>query len=190
MAGKIHHVHDIRALRALAHPTRARLYELVTREGTLTTTRAAELTGESTAGCSFHLRQLAKYGFIEPAPSEGRARPWRRTAAVNRFAGLRDHPEFAAAAELAVAVIAEHHLEQLAEFLAGPLPPEWTDAAFVHDALLYLSAGELAELNAAVQDLTRRYAERTLHAEQRPADALPVALFASGFPLPPNTSGS
>ncbi|MGH3152377.1 MAG: winged helix-turn-helix domain-containing protein, partial [Streptosporangiaceae bacterium] len=58
---------DARALRAYAHPVRMKLVGLLRTEGPLTATRAAELLGESTGTCSFHLRQLAKYGLVEEA---------------------------------------------------------------------------------------------------------------------------
>ena len=76
---------DARVMRAMAHPTRIELMELVAREGELTATRAAELLGLSPANCSFHLRQLAKYGFVEEAPPvPGRVRTWRRGSIGNR----------------------------------------------------------------------------------------------------------
>src|SRR4051794_27883368 len=59
-------VRDPRALRALAHPVRLELLERLT-DGPLTATQAASIVGESQASCSFHLRQLAKYGFVELA---------------------------------------------------------------------------------------------------------------------------
>ncbi|WP_344621629.1 helix-turn-helix domain-containing protein, partial [Kitasatospora arboriphila] len=72
---------DPRALKAYAHPTRMALVGLLRREGPLTATRAAELIGESVASCSFHLRQLAKYGLVEEAGGgRGREKPWRATA--------------------------------------------------------------------------------------------------------------
>ena len=58
---------DPRALRALAHPLRLSLLGMLRTEGPLTATRAGELLGESSASCSFHLRQLAKYGLVEEA---------------------------------------------------------------------------------------------------------------------------
>ncbi len=70
------------ALRALAHPVRIALLELLTFHGPQTATQAAEQVGESPSNCSFHLRQLAKYGLVEEADdvaSTGRARPWRVT---------------------------------------------------------------------------------------------------------------
>ncbi|HYZ52738.1 MAG TPA: helix-turn-helix domain-containing protein [Streptosporangiaceae bacterium] len=58
---------DPRALRALAHPIRVSLVGLLRREGPLTATQAGAMLGESPASCSFHLRQLAKYGLVEEA---------------------------------------------------------------------------------------------------------------------------
>ena len=51
-------------------PTRVRikLLELVTLRGPLTASQCAPLVGESPSSCSFHLRQLAKYGYVEEAP--------------------------------------------------------------------------------------------------------------------------
>src|SRR5260370_30464032 len=74
---------DPRALRALAHPIRLALLGMLRSEGLLTATRAGELLGESSASCSFHLRQLAKYGLVEEARGgQGRQPPWRATAPV------------------------------------------------------------------------------------------------------------
>src|SRR5436305_8556002 len=67
---------DPRALRAMAHPIRLSLIGVLRREGPLTATQAGELIGESSASCSFHLRQLAKYGLVEEAGGgRGRERP-------------------------------------------------------------------------------------------------------------------
>ena len=69
---------DPRAMRAVAHPIRIALLEVLGTEGPLTATEAGERIGESPTTCSFHLRQLAKYGFIEEvAGVAGRKRPWR-----------------------------------------------------------------------------------------------------------------
>jgi len=63
---------------ALAHPLRAALLGLLRERGTLTSTEAARLLGQSSGLCSFHLRQLARYGYIEEAAQpRGRIRPWR-----------------------------------------------------------------------------------------------------------------
>src|SRR4051794_27237968 len=87
---------DPRALRALAHPTRLQLVGLLRQEGPLTATQAGERLGESPASCSFHLRQLAKWGLVEEAGGgRGRERPWRATARYTSWAA--SHSEAATA---------------------------------------------------------------------------------------------
>src|SRR3954468_4033452 len=79
---------DPRAMRAYAHPVRLALVGLVRRPGPLTATQAAARLGESSGTTSFHLRQLAKYGFCEEAGGgKGREKPWRGTELFNS----RDH---------------------------------------------------------------------------------------------------
>src|SRR5690242_1483248 len=91
---------DPRALRALAHPIRLSLVGLLRREGPLTATRAGELLGESSASCSFHLRQLAKYGLVEEAGGgTGRERPWRATTQFTAWPDVAENPELAAATD-------------------------------------------------------------------------------------------
>lgn len=66
------------ALRALAHPVRQRLLRALAAAGTATATELAEQVGESPPNCSWHLRQLARYGFVtEAGGGPGRKRPWR-----------------------------------------------------------------------------------------------------------------
>ena len=85
---------DPRTMRAVAHPVRIALLEVLTAEGPLTATQAGELIGESPTTCSFHLRQLAKYGFIEEAGAgPGRQRPWRLIYTGLRFSDVSDGPE-------------------------------------------------------------------------------------------------
>src|SRR5580693_6003201 len=77
---------DPQAIRALAHPVRMRLIQLLAHTGTLTATQASEALGESPANCAFHLRTLAKYGFIEEAGGgRGRERPWKASSKSQRI---------------------------------------------------------------------------------------------------------
>ena len=62
----------------MAHPVRLQVLEILGDEGPLTATELGERIGESPANTSFHLRTLAKYGFVEEAErGKGRSRPWR-----------------------------------------------------------------------------------------------------------------
>ena len=72
-------VQDPRALRALAHPLRGRLLGILRLDGPATATQLGYRLGESSGSTSYHLRQLAAYGFVEDMPGEGngRERWWR-----------------------------------------------------------------------------------------------------------------
>ena len=165
---------DPRALRALAHPLRLSLLGLLRSEGPLTATRAGELLGESSASCSFHLRQLAKYGMVEEAGGgHGRERPWRATAMFTDVPTVTDSPELAAATEVFRSIVAERYYEQMIGWLearAGE-PAEWQQAAQFGDVFLYLTAAELAELGEQVDGLFDRYMERLTRPELRPPGA-------------------
>src|SRR2546423_11325721 len=79
---------DPRALRAMAHPVRLRLMEELLIRGPATATELAERVGENPANCSWHLRQLAKYGFVEEAGGgTGRQRPWQIVPKGQRWGG-------------------------------------------------------------------------------------------------------
>ncbi len=67
-------VSDVRALRALAHPLRNRLLGLLRLHGPSTATLLGKQVGESSGSTSYHLRQLAAYGFVEELPEHGTGR--------------------------------------------------------------------------------------------------------------------
>lgn len=69
---------DPKVFRALAHPLRMRIDEQLSLKGPMTATELSELLGESPSNCSFHLRTMAKYGFIQEAEGgKGRERRWK-----------------------------------------------------------------------------------------------------------------
>ena len=177
---------DPRALRAYAHPVRMALMGLLRTEGPLTATRAAELLGESSGTCSFHLRQLAKYGLVEEAGGgTGREKPWRATTTTTDWDATGDgSPETAAATGLLNTVIAEQYFEQLARWLeASPgEPAEWREAAMLGDRILYVTPAELDELRGRVRELMDKYFERQLRPELRPEGARLVTWLNIAFP--------
>ena len=75
---------DARSLIALAHPLRIRIRDRLRREGPATATQLARQFGESSGATSYHLRMLARHGFVEPDPEHGKGRErwWRVTADV------------------------------------------------------------------------------------------------------------
>jgi predicted ArsR family transcriptional regulator len=165
---------DPRALRAYAHPTRLALVGLLRREGPATATRAAEVTGESVASCSYHLRMLAKYGLVEEAEGgQGREKPWRATTQSTNWPGYSDDPAVAEAAGALSLAVLEHHFAEVTRWLErrSSESPEWQDAALVGDIQLHLTAAELKALGEKVWALMEPYAERSTDSELRPESA-------------------
>jgi DNA-binding transcriptional ArsR family regulator len=71
---------DPRVLRAIAHPTRGRILDELGAVGPMRAADVGEALGIPANQASFHLRQLAKYGVIVPAPESARDkrdRVWR-----------------------------------------------------------------------------------------------------------------
>ncbi len=174
-------IRDARRIRALSHPLRIELLELLG-ERALTATQCAELTGESPANCSFHLRTLAKYGFIEPAERVGRERPWRRSAAAAQTVATPDHDDPAsvrAVGELA-RLSADRSMEHVHAWLdaSAAEPAEWLDASLVSSAAMWVTSEELDEVSAVVRHLTDRFAARQHDPALRPVGARPARLFA------------
>src|SRR4051794_721707 len=102
---------DPLALRAYAHPTRMALVGLLRRDGPQTATQAAAVIGESVASCSFHLRQLAKYGLVEEAGARGREKPWRATAMFTSWDNTVADPVAAAATKALQLAVLQKYFE-------------------------------------------------------------------------------
>jgi DNA-binding transcriptional ArsR family regulator len=181
---------DPRALRALAHPTRLDLMGLLRRGEPLTATQAGERIGESAASCSFHLRQLAKYGLVEEAGGgRGRERPWRATAISTEWAARGADEETDAAGTLLSKVVVERYFQNTIGWLdrRGSEDPEWIEAGMISDALVYMTAEELLEIDAKIRALLEPYLRRLEDREPPAAGARAVNLIALGFPLPEQT---
>ena len=66
-------ISDPQALRALAHTGRYAILERLQSRGPATATECADVAGLSPSACSYHLRLLAKYGFVEEDTSDDAA---------------------------------------------------------------------------------------------------------------------
>jgi DNA-binding transcriptional ArsR family regulator len=132
-------------MRALAHPTRLALLDHLHAVEQATATECAEFVDESPSSCSYHLRALARWGFVEEGSERaGRERPWRATAARIEFPS--DGHE---ASVLRDALRNEHEL-----------PPVWRRAAQTSAATLDLTPRELEELGERFEALLDEYRGR------------------------------
>lgn len=181
-------VTDPRELRALAHPRRVELLELLAAHGPLTASQCAERLGDSPASCSYHLRQLARFGHVEEAPGgRGRERPWRIRRHAISFGGAGRGVAEQAAAQALAAVVDQTRFAAAARYRErhGVEPAPWQEAALSTDALSWMTAEELAEVGRRVVELWAPFAERWLVRGERPPGSRPVQLFAYGFPVGP-----
>jgi DNA-binding transcriptional ArsR family regulator len=184
---------DPLALRALAHPLRLKIWGLVGREGRLTAADAARQLGISQALASHHLRQLAKYGYVERGSAgDNRERPWQVTATSSKFQG-DNSPEGWESVEFLERYLAEQAVNQLADWQErrADEDPSWSEPSGVSQSLLYLTVDEFTELDRAWHELTASYARRRPlgDATNRGPGVLPVNFTLVKAPLRPTPSG-
>jgi hypothetical protein len=183
---------DPLALRALAHPIRWKLIDVLTSEGTVTATRCSELIGESTATCSYHLGVLAKYGYItRVAGAYWREKPWRLVKPDLNMStsGLDD--EQAAASREAAAAFLDYEVTRLKDSLrrSADEPDGWQGAHKVIAATVWLTAAELRQAIADIGQVIDRYADRGRAQADRSNDARPARFLAAVAPMPVRPAG-
>lgn len=183
---------DAGALRALAHPVRVRIYDILSQRGPQTASSLAELTGESSGSTSYHLRALARQDLIREVTGRGtgRERWWERPAGGVSFTNpdaIRT-PAGRAASQVVMNEFLGRRHEQLMRFVASSLDAEldeWSSNSLVSTSSVRLTAAQLAEVNERVQSLVDEISDRYRHQDADPSAALrSVSLRADLFPLP------
>ena len=176
---------DVAAIRALSHPLRLQLLDLLRFEGPSTATLLAQKVGESSGSTSYHLRQLARHGFIEEATDQpsGRERWWKHRERMVRLppAGSESGAERAAAAAMYAAVLSSE-AHALDRYLAlRHRHPEWSGASYLERRAVRLTPDELKAFGDRVHDLLSEL--RSARAEGAPDDAGPVRVLVFGVPF-------
>lgn len=175
---------DVAVLRLLAHPVRRRIDEQL-RSGPVTATTLAQALGESTGLTSYHLRQLAKYGFVEEVPelATGKERWWRAVPGDRRFPlySAQTAEMRAASAEMSRNNLAE--LVELYEAFERQAPDlgEWADGFLFSRATIRVDLPHLREFFEEYIQLVQRYG---IAAEDVGDERKPVLLRLFGFPEP------
>ncbi|QIY58702.1 helix-turn-helix transcriptional regulator [Streptomyces sp. RPA4-5] len=162
------------------HEVRTALLDLLAEVGTVTATEAADRLGYSSGLCSFHLRQLARHGYLEEAPhSGGRARPWR----LRQPPSAADGPMEEQFGDLARGLEDESWQRWLTQREGAP--PAWRhDEAF--SAVAYLTPEEMSRVADVIRRALAPYQDREQRPLARPEGALPVTLITRLFPLLPH----
>lgn len=144
------------ALRAFAHPLRARLYSELEQRGPATSARLASLVGQSRGATSYHLRQLARHGLLEEVPDRGSAKErwWRTRPGGYAFNGdlLRRQPETAQPAEALIDELVRQRNQELTTWAkeSRAMPIEWVQASVSSRTVFSLTRQELEQLVAKV----------------------------------------
>ncbi|MEV3911736.1 MULTISPECIES: ArsR/SmtB family transcription factor [Streptomyces] len=158
---------DARSLRGLAHPLRMELLNALRRRGPATASMLAERLGESSGATSYHLRQLAEYGFIADAPEHGKGRErwWKAvdeglTFDTTEFEGAG--PELRGMAEIFLHEVAATHARELSHWLhtRERWSQDWIRSTDMSDATLQLTPELGAELVTKMHALINDYRGR------------------------------
>jgi DNA-binding transcriptional ArsR family regulator len=177
---------DEQVLRAVAHPLRRRVLDLLRVHGPQTATALASATDQRVANLSHHLKVLAACGLVGEAPElarDRRERWWRieQPSISWSTSDFAEEPGPASAARAAESLGLARQVDLVRQWAADPRSraAPWADAAFATDSWMRLTPQELAALSAELQEVLDRY-------RGRPADGRePVFVLARGFPATP-----
>jgi DNA-binding MarR family transcriptional regulator len=172
-------IDDPVAIRALAHPLRHDLMSIIGRLGRATTADAARELGISHGLASHHLRQLAKYGFVEQVKGKDhRERPWRMVATSYNWSKARSTAEGSVAVDVLEQMTAERTIEAFLDWQQRrkDWPHEWRKHTGLGESSVYLTHAELAGIAEAFDALLMRYIdERPIDdVASRPDGSVPV----------------
>ncbi|MFF2011087.1 winged helix-turn-helix domain-containing protein [Streptomyces sp. NPDC058195] len=159
------HKVDARSLRGLAHPLRLRLLGALREFGPATASALAARLGESSGSTSYHLRQLATYGFVEDDPERGKGRErwWRAAHRGTVFDSGRflDHPdpEVRGAVGVVLHETAAAHTQELGTWIGTmrEWPETWRHAWDISDFQMRLTPDLTEELIQKIHALVESY---------------------------------
>lgn len=181
-------LNDPRSMRAYAHPLRLRLVALLRRLGPHTATQAAEALGETVPNCSFHLRQLAKYGFVERVEgADNRERPWRAAQMATSWDNDSPQPEMRAAADHLTGVMLNRYMEMAGAWLSWRERDSaaWRAVTGIADQTLHVTPEELTAVTARIDEVLRPYVARQLDPALRPPGARAINFVEIVMPWDP-----
>jgi predicted ArsR family transcriptional regulator len=175
---------DLTRMRAVAHPTRARILNLLREHPSLTATECASMLHLTPKTCSYHLQTLAAGGLIEDIPTAGRNRPWRLAGNT----GTAPAPA-ATARSRTPAEVRRRREETLLDDAAVALasaPATWADAAAIHTRIATMSPEQVRAWCEEMERVTTRHVRKagTTMLSDATGARVPVHLMFCGFPDP------
>ena len=166
-------------MRALAHPLRLQLLELLGSEGAFTASEAARRLDETPANVSWHLRKLAEYGFVRQGEGRGRAKPWKFVAQSLTF-GDDAEDQTVATALTDLFIEREFHVLRTSIRQQPSEQPAWRDATAVLQTRFWLTPEEAAALGARLKEIfmNEEFVDRNQDPSLRPDGARLMALMS------------
>ena len=177
---------DARELRALAHPLRIALLELIGLNGPTTATEAAKVIGGSPANAAYHLRTLAKYGYIvEAEGGAGRERPWKIGSVALNIDSNDPDPAVAHAAGALADVFTERWLNRARQYQAdrAKYPAEIRQVSGSSHFVLFGTAAEAEQIQNEILQIMMRYMDRIADPALRPAGAGAFEMVLATHPI-------
>ena len=182
---------DPSQLKALAHPVRLKMLEMLRLDGPATSTTVAARLGMNTGTVSYHLRQLARHGFIEDHPGVGtrRDRWWRASHESTSIpsAGATASEDDVRARQAYNHAVVLTQVARLQESLLErtELPRRWAAVTDDSDWTLWLTPRQARELMDKVHDVLRGAAEAAPHEKSAGAKgSAQYSINLHGFPRP------
>ena len=180
-------ISDPKAIRALAHPLRLDLLALLGSGGPATAAQCGRVLGVSQASCSFHLRQLAKYGFVEDAGPgrDRRERQWRTTQQRLSIRGGTGGD--AVVRQQIERLVVEREMQAILDYSQRPdgASPEWRHKAGIVTMMAVLSPDDAADLKEKWIALIAPYTAAARAAGPGPQSGQRhVRYFMAATPLP------
>lgn len=193
VSGKPVRMLEAGALKALAHPLRVQMYDILSQFGPQTASSLAERLGESSGATSYHLRALAKHDLIREVEGRGtgRERWWERPRGAVSMTNpdAIKTPAGRAATEVVVAEFYRRREEQLQDYLRTSLrgsPDDWH--ALLSTSTISLTDPQFEELSDAVQALLDEHVER--YRDQTGPGVRRFSVRADIFPLEGSSEGA
>ena len=181
---------DPRGMRALAHPVRLAILSRLQGDGPSTATALAPLVGATPSVTSWHLRHLAEHGLVRDADveSDGRQRWWEAVGSGFRFAAT-DEASLDAATVLGRTIMEQAAVlpERWAREVEPLLDVDWRRSAGLSNTTVEVTAAELAEIEAAIEQVLAPYVLRKRG--RRPEGARRVRMLRYVLPEAPAVDG-
>lgn len=186
---------DAGALKALAHPLRVRIFDLLASRGPQTASSLAALVGETSGSTSYHLRALAAHDLIREVEGRGTARErwWERPKGRIDLPGPDEQmsPANRAAAQIVTSEFFRLRHETLMQYLNRPeseVPEGWRDVGITVTTHLDVTPAQAMALRQEMEDLIEQAIER--YRGQTGPDVRRVSVRAELFDLPTSPRAS